>query len=171
MKSLLVFIIFIAMVYKFMDMYNDRDRRFKIAEIERQALEIAKQKAEKEKKIAAEQALLSSLQNMEEVVKAESELTRLKDVQARSDLKNVSNIDRKNIDPNSLVEQALILQRRGRPEQREKHIQDATFSQQERNLNTTRSNVTDFSDSTRRSSYFADASNPTADSTDPIHNF
>lgn len=127
MNTIFIAILFALIVYFYMELFNARARRRRIKEVTR----VQKERVIEEKKKEEIKSITAAIQDVEKQLQIQEELTRLTGQQ------NIANLD-----DSTLINQALIKQRRGRPEMLA-HI-DQTLRQSSDVVSGIQTNLVDF---------------------------
>jgi len=130
MNTMFTAIFFALIVYFYMELFNARARRRRIKEVTR----VQKERAQIEKKKEEIKSITAAIQDVEKELRIQEEITRLTGQQNAANLIGTSE--------NTLIDQALIKQRRGRPEMLA-HI-DQTLRQSSDVVTGIQTNLVDF---------------------------
>lgn len=158
MSPIIAAIIFGIMVYLYWELHRARAQRIRVLEVER----IIKQREEKQREEQRSKSITQQIRDLQQAFSTQEEINYLEDIQTKANLKA--------LEDNSLVEQALILQRRGRPEQGD-HIVDQVHRQSHSKPTViSQSNIVNYTKGEVARAQEIDASNPRLGSVQPIIN-
>ena len=156
MHVIITSIIFGIMIYIYMELHQERERKYRLNQI----IKMQKKQNDVDPKRAQENQELSDMQR---VFTDQEEIKYLSDEQ---EIANIISSGEQN-PLNTIVNQALIQQRRGRPEQTI-HIVDQSLRQSPGRITSIQTNLVNLPLSFQASQ--VDASNPFRDSVRPVRN-